>query len=142
MKQEGGKTDVIIGDAVTEIWYSAFQYCWYLTNIYFKGDAPYLYTNAFADIQNATVYYIPSTTGWSSTYGGLQTKQWAPSLADVDLNYEVDMYDFSMLSAQWGQAGCQESNDWCNWADFDQSGSVNPNDLTMLADDWLFGIVP
>jgi hypothetical protein len=91
---------------------------------------------------DATVYYIPGTVGWGDTFGGLPTTQWLPSLADVDLNYKVDLYDFSVLSSQWGQNGCNETNDFCQWADFDHSGRVNLNDLIILSEDWMFGIVP
>ncbi len=132
---------VTVGSSVTSIGSYAFYSCDALTGVYFKGNAPSLGSSVFSGV-SATVYYIPWTAGWGATFGGLPTAEWPPSPADVDLNYEVDMYDFSMLAGQWGQAGCQESNDWCNWADFDQSGSVDPNDLTMLANDWLFGIVP
>lgn len=42
-----------------------------------------------------------------------------------------------MLADQWLQTGCDESNDWCHKTDLDQSGSVNPLDLIILADHWL-----
>ena len=140
-KYSASLTSVIIGSSVTFIGNSAFADCSSLTGVYFKGDAPDLGSNVFTRVEGI-VYYIPWTTGWGATYGGLPTAEWPASPADVDLNYEVDIYEFSMLAGQWGQAGCQELNDWCGWTDFDQSGSVDPNDLTMLADDWLFGIVP
>ena len=62
--------------------------------------------------------------------------------ADVDLDGEVDLTDFSVLASQWGQTDCDASNDWCGWVDFDRSGTVNVLDLSLLVDDWLFGIMP
>lgn len=136
-----GLTDVIIGSGVATIGERAFELCSDLTGLYFRGDAPSLGDYVFLYDDDATVYYIPGTAGWGATFGGLPTAIWV-SPADVDLNYKVDYYDFAALSSQWGQTGCDASNDWCQWADFDQSGEVDPNDLNMLTDDWMFGIVP
>ena len=39
---------------------------------YFAGNAPRADSTVFAGDTNATVYYLPSTTGWSNTFGGIQ----------------------------------------------------------------------
>jgi hypothetical protein len=72
----------------------------------------------------------------------LDVSVWTPSPADVDINGEVDLTDFSVFGSQWGQTGCDASNDWCGWADFNQSGTVDVADLTLLGDDWLYGTTP
>ena len=47
--------------------------------IYFAGNAPSLDgPDVFRDDNDATVYYLPSTTGWGSTFGGLPTALWQP----------------------------------------------------------------
>jgi len=136
-------TSVITPDSVTSIGDYAFAWCQNLTGVYFRGDTPTLGgVDVFEDSDNATVYYIPETVGWGPTFGGRPTAEWPPSPADADLNYEVDFYDFSVLAGQWDQTDCNASNDWCQWADFDQSGAVDPGDLALLADDWLYGIAP
>jgi hypothetical protein len=70
-------TTVTLPDSVTSIGDSAFAYCTSLTGIYFKGNAPSLGgTNVFSYATNVTVYYLPGTTGWGATYGGLPTALW------------------------------------------------------------------
>ena len=67
-------TRVIIGKSVTNIEDSAFSSCPKLSSVYFLGDAPLLYDpSAFAGDTNATLYYLPGTTGWGTTYGGRPT---------------------------------------------------------------------
>ena len=131
---------VTIPDSVTTIGVMAFQSCDGLTGVYFKGDAPAVGYLIFSYSDNAMVYYIPGTSGWGETYGGRPTAEWPPSPADVDLDYEVDMYDFAVLAGNWGRDDCDGSNDFCNWADFDEDGYVNEFDLAILAQQWLFPI--
>jgi hypothetical protein len=59
---------VTIGAGVTSIGGSAFEECLPLTGVYFQGDAPSIDSNAFIFDDNVTFYYLPGTTGWSSTY--------------------------------------------------------------------------
>jgi hypothetical protein len=42
-----------------------------LKTIYFLGNAPSVDGTAFSGTAAATVYYVPGTTGWSNTFGGL-----------------------------------------------------------------------
>ena len=49
----------------------------HLASIYFKGDAPAIGFGAFTG-DKATVYYLPGTTGWGPTCGGLPTVLWNP----------------------------------------------------------------
>ena len=49
---------------------AAFGYCTSLKGVYFQGNAPSLGgSNVFDGDNNATVYYLPGTTGWGSTFG-------------------------------------------------------------------------
>ena len=59
---------VTIGAGVTSIGGSAFEECLPLTGVYFQGDAPSIDSNAFIFDDNVIFYYLPGTTGWSSTY--------------------------------------------------------------------------
>ncbi len=65
-------TSVTIPSSVTSIGDFAFSYCSSLTGIYFLGNAPSLGGgNVFALDNNATVYFLAGTTGWSTPFGGL-----------------------------------------------------------------------
>jgi hypothetical protein len=69
-----GLTNVTLGNSVTSIGDYAFCYCTDLTGVYFQGNAPNLGWDVFYDgNDNATVYYLPGTTGWGPTFGGLST---------------------------------------------------------------------
>ena len=54
--------------------YGAFANCTGLTGVFFVGDAPTLGSDVFSGDDSATVYYLPGTTGWGPTFGGLTTK--------------------------------------------------------------------
>ena len=54
----------------------AFNGCDYLTNIFFSGKAPVSGMFVFSPqwvMMPKTMYYIPGTTGWGSTYAGYPT---------------------------------------------------------------------
>jgi hypothetical protein len=67
---------VTVGAGVTDIGAAAFYDCVNLKGVYFKGNAPAAGSSAFAGDNNATVYYLPRTTGWGATYGGRPTTLW------------------------------------------------------------------
>ena len=53
-----------IGDDVFNGW-------WFTTAFYFTGDAPALGLDVFLSDFYVTVYYLPGTTNWAPTFGGL-----------------------------------------------------------------------
>ena len=58
----------------------AFYYCTNLTAVYFQGNAP-VPTNdstVFINDSFATIYYLPGTTGWGSTFDSRPTVLWNP----------------------------------------------------------------
>jgi hypothetical protein len=70
-------TSITIGYSVIGIGDRAFWNCTNLTGLYFQGNAPLLGgTNVFIGDNNATVYYLPGTTGWGPTFGGRPTALW------------------------------------------------------------------
>ena len=69
-------TNVTIPGSVTSIAASAFGFCDGLTGVFFQGNAPSLGSNVFENAQNVTVYYLPGTTGWGTTFGGRPTAPW------------------------------------------------------------------
>ena len=70
-------TNVTIGNGITSIGDDAFIECTSLTALHFGGNAPGLGGSfVFYGDTNATVYYLPGTTGWGTTFGGLPTALW------------------------------------------------------------------
>jgi hypothetical protein len=68
--------NVAIGNGVTSIGDWVFFDCANLMGIYFSGNAPGIGTGVFDYDDNATVYYLPGTTGWGTTFGGRPAMQW------------------------------------------------------------------
>jgi hypothetical protein len=73
-------TSVTIPSSVTTIGESAFEACYGLGSVYLEGNAPSASTlggdSVFDLDTRATVYYLPGTTGWGSTFGGRPTALW------------------------------------------------------------------
>ncbi|MCX6925391.1 MAG: leucine-rich repeat protein, partial [Verrucomicrobia bacterium] len=91
----GSLASIIIPGCVTNIGASAFGLCASLTSVYFGGDAPGLGdTNVFSGDNNATVYYLPGTTGWNSTLGGRPTALWRPLVETSGGNFGVRTNQF------------------------------------------------
>jgi hypothetical protein len=67
---------VTIPSSVTNFGDYTFYQSTSLRGIYFKGNAPGIGSHCFDSDNNAIVYYLPGTIGWSSTFGGLATAPW------------------------------------------------------------------
>ncbi len=81
---------VTIPNSVTNIFDQAFWLCPNLTGAYFKGNAPSLNGNSvFSGDNNATIYYLPGTTGWGPTFGGRPTVLWTPQVQTRDASFGV-----------------------------------------------------
>ena len=72
-----GLTNVVVGSSVASIGRYAFDYCSNLS-IHFEGNAPSLPTgtNIFQGDFYLTVFYLPGTLGWGSTFAGFPTAVW------------------------------------------------------------------
>jgi hypothetical protein len=75
-------TSITIPDSVTNIGDLAFYNCTGLTGVCFQGNAPSVGSDVFSlanyGTDNATVYYLPGSTGWDTTFGGRPTALWNP----------------------------------------------------------------
>jgi len=83
-----------IPSSVFEIADSAFANCSSLQGIYFEGNAPGV---AFCDcffVVYGTVYYLPDTTGWGTTFGGHPTALWNPRAQAGDASFGVRLKGF------------------------------------------------
>ena len=94
-------TSIAIGNYVTNIGSAAFSNCTSLAQIYFSGNAPSLGTNVFSGDNQATVYYLPGTTGWGSTFGGRPTALWSPQIrSGANLGVRRNRFGFDIVWAK------------------------------------------
>jgi hypothetical protein len=79
-------------------------------------------------------------TTWTICEGnGYPVFWWQILPADMHCPDGVNAMDFAWFALQWRRQGCVTANSHCEWADFDESGSVGFSDLAILARDWLAG---
>jgi hypothetical protein len=93
-------SSITIPNSVTNIEDAGFAYCTSLTNIYFLGNASSLGASVFSHDSVATVYYIPGTTGWGATFGGLPTALWFlpnPLILNNSPSFGVQSNRFSFI---------------------------------------------
>jgi hypothetical protein len=96
-------TSVTIPNNVTNICRSAFASCLFLHYVYFTGNAPSPTNDltVFSGDNEATVYYLPNTTGWGSTFDGLPTVLWSPIPAilnnDPSVGVQTNGFGFNIL---------------------------------------------
>jgi hypothetical protein len=73
-------TSIIIPSSVSSIGYEAFTSCPNLRQLYFWGNAPFVSGGDGVTLflnYSGTVYYLPGTTGWGSTFGvAWPTAEW------------------------------------------------------------------
>lgn len=90
-------TSVTIPNSVTAVENHAFSYCTSLANIYFSGNAPDLVGPFLFDgTTNATVYYLPGTTGWEATFAGRPTVLWNPT---PQITTSADPFGFTITGS-------------------------------------------
>jgi hypothetical protein len=87
-------TNVIVGKGLAYLGIGALSGCTNLTSVFFKGDAPIpgttlFYVDVFGSDAATTVYYLPGTAGWSSTYAGVPAVLWNPQIQTGDPGFGV-----------------------------------------------------
>ena len=93
-----GFDKIIIPASVTNFGRSVFVYCTNLIEVYFMGDAPSYEENAIYYLTaNPTIYYLPGTLGWGSTFAGQPTAMWRPEAQeDGSLGVKAGKYGFNV----------------------------------------------
>jgi hypothetical protein len=89
-------TSVAIPGSVTSIGDYAFFNCSSLSKVFFNGNAPSVGPSTFAG-DPATIYYLPGTIGWTTTFGGVPTATWAlpyPLILKSTLGFVVQSNGF------------------------------------------------
>ena len=96
-----GLTTVTIGNSVTSIGDSAFIYCSRLTGVHFRGNAPTLGGElGLGWGEDATVYYLPGTTGWGLTFDYRPTALWVlpnPVILTTPPSFGVQANQFGFI---------------------------------------------
>jgi hypothetical protein len=90
---------VTIPNSVTNIGGGAFMECRSLSRVYFQGNAPSAPLSPFPGDNNVTAYYLPGTTGWGSTFGGIPTGLWSlpyPLILNSSLGVRSDQFAFAV----------------------------------------------
>jgi hypothetical protein len=87
-------TSVTVPGCVTRIGDQAFYNCNRLTSIYFRGSAPSFGRYTLRAAENVTVYYLPGTTGWGSTYDSRPTMLWLPKAQASDASFGIRTNQF------------------------------------------------
>src|ERR1035441_2764453 len=73
---------------------SVFASCTNLTAVFFKGNAPTTDSTVFTGDTEASIYYLPRTTGWSSMFRGRPTALWKPQVQAGDASFGVRTNQF------------------------------------------------
>jgi hypothetical protein len=92
--------DTINGLPVTSIGDYALYGCTSLTGAYFQGNAPSLGSSVFYGADAATVYYLPGTTGWGTTFGGRPAALWLlpnPLILNHGLSFGMQTNGFGFI---------------------------------------------
>lgn len=71
-----GLTSITMPASITSIGGEAFDFCTSLHSVYFEGNAPAADLSVFFNDSSATVYYLPGTTGWDSSFAGRPIALW------------------------------------------------------------------
>jgi hypothetical protein len=114
-------TDVTIPLGVTSIGTNAFAACLSLTSLYFQGNAPSLGGTTVFQNDNATIYYLPGTTGWGPTFGGIPTALWSlpyPLILNSSLGVRSNQFGFIVFWATGLSVVVEASSDLknLNWS--------------------------
>ena len=95
-------TNFTIPASVTSIGNYAFYYCTSLKGVYFQGNAPTPTNDSTVFLIDGivTVYYLPGTTGWGSTFDGRPTALWFlpnPLILNNSTSFGVQINGFGFI---------------------------------------------
>jgi hypothetical protein len=80
--------------SVKAIYGYAFQDNYQLTSVYFTGDAPYVPNTIPIFNEPLTVYYLPGTAGWGTTFAGMTAISWNPQVQTLGL--QTNQFGFAI----------------------------------------------
>lgn len=98
-------TGVTIPNSVTNLGQWAFNNCPSLKGVFFQGNAPSIDYEVFNRYENATIYYLSGTKGWTSTFGGRPTAVWSLPMDIIVTNSGIQTNGFGFtLTGTYTQA--------------------------------------
>jgi hypothetical protein len=115
-----GLRTMTIGKGVSDISFCAFAFCANLTGLYFEGNMPNspggadALVGAMSGDTNATVYYLPSTEGWSSTFDGQPTSVWNPQVQSDSAGIQSSQFGFTVNWASGMVVGVEACTNLAN----------------------------
>ena len=83
----------------SDISFCAFAFCGSLTALYFEGNAPNSNAGHWSALEgdtNATVYYLPSAKGWSTTFDSRPTALWNPQVQPGSVGIQSGQFGFTV----------------------------------------------
>jgi hypothetical protein len=107
-------TSITIPQGVTNLGSGAFAFCDSLKSVYFQGNAPSANSGVFFQWSGypffppvyepptpTTVYYLPGSTGWGTTFDGQPTVLWNPQAQTSDASFGVrnNRFGFNIIGA-------------------------------------------
>lgn len=108
-----GLSKVVIPSRVSSVGNYAFGWCNNLQRLYFAGDAPSPALSVFYNTP-ATIYYLPNTTGWGSTYAGRPTVLWNPCCANLSM--AGGMFSFTVTGTTNIPVAVEFSTNFLAWS--------------------------
>jgi hypothetical protein len=90
----GSLVAITLGNGVVTVGDYAFEDCPSLNSVYFYGNAPYAGSYSFLGDTNATIYYLPGTSGWGSSFASLPAVPWLVTIQTGDANFGLRSNSF------------------------------------------------
>jgi hypothetical protein len=98
-----GLANITIPGGVTTIALSTFSDDFNLRGVYFTGNAPAVITGFSFTPNLFTVYYLPGTTGWGTTFGsGLPFDRFPPAVVEWNPLIQTSDGSFGVRNNQFG----------------------------------------
>lgn len=119
-------TRLVVPASVTNIADDAFFDCTKLTGVFFSGNAPTADSTVF-EAESPTVYYLPGTTGWGSTFAGLSTVQWNPAIQTNNANFgiQTNQFGFNITGPANIAITVQASTNFSTWTNVQSLSITN-----------------
>jgi hypothetical protein len=92
-------TSVTIPPRLSNLGDHMFAACTNLTSVYFEGNAPAFDSLAFQNDNKLTVYYLPGTKSWGSTFGGRPTVLWNAHVQPGSLAVRTNHFGFNITGS-------------------------------------------
>jgi len=89
-------TTVTMGTNITTLGNGAFSFCTSLRVVFFQGNPPAVNNDAtvFSGDTNVVVYFLPTASGWGTTFDDFPTQLWNPQVQTSGASFGVRNNEF------------------------------------------------